>query len=721
MRYTHTDYLRGSYIDNYYTSSPHLRRLPERQWTAYDEQGGTKLALTEYEYDNYNLDTNHAPLFLRSNVVGHNSVDFGVNNILRGNPTRQKAYENAQNQTGAISSYSQYDTLGNVVKTIDAKGNVSITDYADNFGSPDGEARLNLSPNQLNGQNAFSYATSGTNVKGWVTGYNQFDYYTGAVVNVEDINGVISKMLYDFADRKIQTVYAVGTVYENQSNTIYDDANRRLETRKDLHNLNDNLDKNEKFYDSLGRNIETREYEVNGYVATKTEHDSLGRTKGKSDPHRPLANEQPVWTQYIYDSIGRPIKTKTHDDAEIITEYSGNAITVTDQSGKKRRSISNALEKVIRVDEPNEQGELGTIGSPTQPTTYTYTPMGKLVKVTQGIQSRYFLYDSLGRLIRIRQPEQATNSNLLLNDPITGNNNWSISSTYDELGNVLTVTDANGVTITSAYDNLGRPLTKIYNDNTPTVTYTYDAVNVPFSKGKLTQVNNGISTSEYTNYDQVGRLLAYRQTIDGRSYDTSYVYNLSGALIEQTYPSGRKVKNAFDGSGELESVKSQKTSDAVLRTYANSFVRNSSGAITSMKLGNGLFETAKLNDRSQITELALGTTSVNADLWKLNFDYGTTDNNGNIKSQSININTTTYIQTYQYDSVNRLIEAKEQLNSQQNWKQNFGYDRFGNRTQFAQIVGTEQLPINNQTLPEVEVTNNRFAAGQGYEYDANGI
>jgi RHS repeat-associated protein len=200
----------------------------------------------------------------------------------------------------------------------------------------------------------------------------------------------------------------------------------------------------------------------------------------------------------------------------------------------------------------------------------------------------------------------------------------------------------------------------------------------------------------------------------------SYTYNLSGALIEQTYPSGRKIKNTFDTDGELESVKSQKSSNAALRTHASNFVRNSAGAITSMKLGNGLYETAKVNDRLQITELALGTTNLNANLWKVNFDYGTTNNNGNILSQTVNTGASTFVQTYQYDSLNRITEAKEVNGAQQTWKQNFGYDRFGNRTQFSQIVGSEQLQINNLTLPQIDAASNRFAAGQGYEYDSNG-
>ena len=41
-------------------------------------------------------------------------------------------------------------------------------------------------------------------------------------------------------------------------------------------------------------------------------------------------------------------------------------------------------------------------------TTYLYDVLDNLVKVTQGSQQRFFMYDSLKRLIRARNPEQST-------------------------------------------------------------------------------------------------------------------------------------------------------------------------------------------------------------------------------------------------------------------------------------------------------------------------
>jgi YD repeat-containing protein len=52
---------------------------------------------------------------------------------------------------------------------------------------------------------------------------------------------------------------------------------------------------------------------------------------------------------------------------------------------------------------------------------------------------------------------------------------------------------------------------------------------------------SSISTTEYTSFDILGRVTGHKQTTDGTDYVTGYTYNLSGALIEETYPSGRVV------------------------------------------------------------------------------------------------------------------------------------------------------------------------------------
>lgn len=722
IRRSHTDYL----TDSNYTShtGSHIRRLPILSWISSDVNGNNKTSLTQIEYDNYGVNE----LVSRSNVSGHDSINYGIENVRRGNATKVTSFSNAQTQTGAISNQTQYDILGNIVKIIDPKGFVSTIDYSDRFGSPDAEARLNSPPSQLNGQNAFAFATSTTNPAGH-KGYTQFDYFTGSIVDAEDLNENVNTTFYeDLLDRPTRVINANNRSLRSQTTTIYDDINRRVTVTSDLHAFNDNLSKGESFYDSLGRTTETRNYDVGGFtVVTKPEYDAMGRIIKTSVPYRPYLNEQPVWTTTTYDSLGRAVKVKTPDNADVITNFYGNVTTVIDQAGKKRRTMTNAAGQTVRVDEPNSANELGEIATPIQPTYYTYNTEGNLVKVEQGQQNRFFLYDSLGRLIRVRQPEQNTNSSLSISDPITGNSQWSIGSTYDANNNVIITTDSKGVVITHTYDNLNRLTTRSYSDGTPTVTNQYDDSTIPFGKGQLTKSTSTVSTTEYTNFNALGKVLSHRQITDGQIYTTAYAYNLNGALIEETYPSGRVVKNTIDNDGRLAGVTTKASGQNHFHLSASHFTYAASGAVSSVRLGNGLWESAQFNSRLQITQIGLGSSQGATNLWKLNYDYGEIDTNGNLDVNKNNGSTArqttnftglshAFVQTYQYDSLNRLIQAKEVNGTSQTFSQNFGYDRFGNRTSFIQMLDSQQT---NQT-PSVDPATNRFTTGQGFEYDFNG-
>lgn len=121
----------------------------------------------------------------------------------------------------------------------------------------------------------------------------------------------------------------------------------------------------------------------------------------------------------------------------------------------------------------------------------------------------------------------------------------------------------------------------------------------------------------------------------------------------------------------------------------------------------------------------------NNNLFKIDYEYGelndagtavdTSKNIGMIARTTTTIPTTSFTQTFKYDAINRLTEARELApNNAQNWKQTFGYDRFGNRTGFSQQINNQELAINSQTLPSVNPDTNRFNLNQGFEYDKSG-
>jgi RHS repeat-associated protein len=212
---------------------------------------------------------------------------------------------------------------------------------------------------------------------------------------------------------------------------------------------------------------------------------------------------------------------------------------------------------------------------------------------------------------------------------------------------------------------------------------------------------------------------------------SKYVYDFGGRMIKEIYPSGREVSNEFESDGDLQRIFGKVNSNATERTYANSFSYTPDGRIEKLRLGNGLWESAKFNTRLQVTELALGHSVGDGGLWKLGYDYGELDangnvdvakNTGNIAKQTVSFNglTAPMVQTFKYDSLFRLTEARETANSAQNWKQQFGYDRFGNRLTHNKFIGTTQITLDNKTHPTIDAATNRFNLGQGFVYDKNG-
>jgi hypothetical protein len=155
-------------------------------------------------------------------------------------------------------------------------------------------------------------------------------------------------------------------------------------------------------------------------------------------------------------------------------------------------------------------------------------------------------------------------------------------------------------------------------------------------------------------------------------------------------------------------------------------------------LGNGLWESVKFNNQFQTTELTLGTSASNGNRLKLEYDYGTTDNNGNVKSQTITVPTMmmpnvglvqgfTATQTYSYDELNRLKSAIETGN-QTNWQQHFRYDRYGNRTVITEQNRVGQEAFTTSSIvglnPDINIANNRIVpkpnSTEQYQFDASG-
>ena len=215
------------------------------------------------------------------------------------------------------------------------------------------------------------------------------------------------------------------------------------------------------------------------------------------------------------------------------------------------------------------------------------------------------------------------------------------------------------------------------------------------------------------SYDAAGRIVRQYQQTDSVNYLTEATYNVNGTLATETYPSvpgasdRRTVTYSFDSAGRLNSLSSGATTYAPAANVTN-IGYASSNALNTETYGNSLVHAVSYNNRLQPTEIKLGTSAAPTSVLDLIYNYGTTNNNGNVLSTSYNGGGLFYTQSFTYDPLNRLSTATEMSGPTQNWSQTNGYDRYGNR--WIDLGG------GNQSL-YFNTSNNRIS---GWSYDPSG-
>lgn len=732
-----------------YTSSPRLLRLPQSAEVLDSSETPKSRSEMEYDFTNY----------LGGNTIGGNLTVTRTWDSTKGEHSKPLTAGNS------ISTSATYNSYGMPLTTTDARGIQTTISYGCIDGSPTcSNTMQNLYPTRI--EAASNYAS----VKR--TSATTYDFNTGLTTTSTDVdNGATTTSSYDALGRPTSVTAPNGA----KTQTVYSDTARYVITRSDVHVANDAKNVSTIFYDQLGRvrlaksleDAETQSpYNETDGIKVQTRYRIVPGSSGltcqlTSNPYRAdiSTNENQAtmgWTLSATTSSGLQSSVTTFSGTSLPTECtygggnstgtvttstSGNATTVTDQAGKPRRAIFDALARLVRVDEPNLINQLGSVNSPSQATVYDYDVLNNLTSVTQGIQSRSFSYSSLSRQLSSQNPEAGL-----------------VSSTYDDNGNLRTQRDGRGVKTIYDYDALDRVIRKCFRligtgpigaiscpdasgepfePNTSDATYTYDDPTVSNSRGRLTRSSNGISTTQIGGFDAVGNVLSDAQTIAGQTYTNSYTYRIDGQLYDETYPSGRVVRNLTDNAGELSQVLSRKGQDYNFVTYASQFAYSPNRRVTSLRLGNNTWESVQYNSRLQPVQISVGTALNGDDLWKINYEFGevqtsgtvdTTKNNSNIGRQIITVPTIgsaigfTAFQTFTYDNLNRLIIAREtNSGGSQIWKQTSNYDQYGNRTLDA--GNTTTIPIGCPAAlcnPSISAGDNRFASGQGYLYDESG-
>jgi RHS repeat-associated protein len=697
-RRTHTDFV----TDATYTGvAVHLRRLPSGQVV---RDGSSNVAAqTTFYYDEQIPDS-------RSNMSGRSLTngidDYGTGYRTRGNLTRISRWLNLPVQTW-LDTRSTYDIVGNVVSAADALNNTTTFSYNDSFSTG----------TDLAGKQSYAFVTT-VNLP-LLPGDTQrsrsmsYDYYTGKLTSSTDLNGLQTGVYFtgDLLDRPHHVTRGDSTTTFN-----YQDASRQVQTTSSLFGST-SLSRTVT-YDGLGRTTQVANG-TSSSVMVDTVYDGLGRVRQTSNPHQSTGQATDGWSTFEYDGLGRVTRDIQPDGTYVQTSYAANTATVTDQASVSRVNETDALGRLTKVTESN----IGVI------TTYGYDVLDNLTSVTQGSQLRSFTYDSLSRLRTATNPE------------ISG----AVTYTYYANGNLAGKTEPGGATAASTfyYDAWNRLTQKAYADGmTPTAYFCYDGLatsggpcvgtRVFGSVGHQTGFGNSVS---WTNQavDSKGRVTSSVQTTalpGGGTRTDSFgaTYFSNDSLSSLTYPSGRTVTTCYDDQGRVIWASQVRTvADCTSGNWAGKAAYGDvtaywpHGAMKTLSYGNGLVESSQYASRLQPQSLSLGG------VWQVAYEYGATDNNGNVRKQTLTVpGMSTITQAYKYDGANRLEVVAEQpvnpafpaCNSSGDittggWCHRYQYDTWGNRT-VPGYFGTT-LPITTPTA----YSNNRIL-GANWGYTARG-
>jgi len=362
------------------------------------------------------------------------------------------------------------------------------------------------------------------------------------------------------------------------------------------------------YYDMLNRKVATTHHGFNGgLIWQSAQYDNLGRVTQQSIPFNP--SDQPLYTSFEYDVLGRVVKITKADESVILNKYDGLSITTINQLNQ------------TATQEKDARGDLAkTIDHAGNITKYQYDAFGNLTSMTDSEKNiSTITYDDLGHKIVIDDPDKG---------------NWVYE--YDSLGKLINQLDANNFAVngvsqtnqitTFKYDNLGRMIAKT--DAAGTSIWMYGNDKSKHNVNMLVQVSGVASLSKKSKgifyvekpsasqlikaskqnvvnyqrtyaYDALSRPIKTAITINGQSYAKQVEYDKDSRVKYITYPNNEKVENIYDDLGRLSIVA---TLDRPVYNYWILYSMTPRMQVESFASGNGLVTTKTYNQATGYLE-----------------------------------------------------------------------------------------------------------------------
>ena len=629
---------------------------------------------------------------------GEPFLGLPLGQLTRGDLTRQTENLNPQGDNRFIpTERRKYDQFGNAIGMMDANGTLTTVDYDPIAHTFPVTERLHFADGRM-----LTYAAS-------------YHHGFGKVMGATDYNGHVHAFDYDTFGRitKIampgdtldlpteQYSYRIGS--PRSSITI---AKRVVSGKAEV--LTSVI-----YYDGLGRQLQVRKDGENGQVIVEdaltfnARQDEMARYLpyfASSFAYTPPDPSLPHMT-YHYDPMSRVVKTVNPDDSTARVVHQPLVELHFDEEDSRADSphantpktlTFDGRKRLVAVAEQNiVNGALETYR-----TAYVYNELNNLIQVTDARGNiKTARFDALSRMIEIDDPDRGMTRYV-----------------YDDVGNLMASTNAMGEVVRYTYDSANRPLTESWQTDTrPETIFTYhydsdvsprfpDAQN---TMGKIAFVEDPAGRIHYS-YDARGNIAGQIRTYTAEDLAlvTRMAYDAQDRLTEVVYPDGAVVQYAYNSQNLLEQI------PGILKNIDYT----AAGQRTDLTYANGVTTSYTHDNRLRLTHLH--TRRGPTVLQDLTYGFDQVSNIVTITDgRTDRTPKNDQSQSFGYDNLYRLTSAEGAYG-----QIDYGYDSLGNMVNKSSTAADARLNMGvlrygeNGAGPHALTSAN----GQTFDYDANG-
>ena len=558
---------------------------------------------------------------------------------------------NVIDPTGYVITYT-YALDGEPLEIVDASGSITHYEY-DEF---DRRTTEIVDSGDLDLMNTFGYDIKGNRISatdpaGTTTCY-EYDALDRLAAEIKDCGGADLRrsFSYDLNGNILSETDNRGVVTRHE----YDALNREILVVMDDGGLNL---QGQYEYDAAGNLAQVQD--ERNYVHTMA-YDVLNRTSSVCED----INNLNLCTTYTYDSLG-------------------NLSTITDPEGQVSLSTFNGFG--LEIETIQDFGGLGN------KTGYAYDNTLNKIQAADGNGNvTNYSFGQRNDLLVERYADGTT-----------------VAYSYESRGFMSTRTNQDGDMISHEYDGAGRLLRKNFSTG-GLQEYAYDAANRMTSAGETA---NGHQTLVQVGYSPIGDIITTTDTVDGKSWSTSYEYDHAAGVYTLTYPSGVQRVRDLEVLGRINTIR-----DGAGVFIAEYDYQDQAGYGT-LTYANG---TVNRNEYDAIGR----TTRVSSDVGDYRYGYDGAGNRMYMQRAHLNIQPA---DVYEYDSLYRPVQvwygadALDPSNiTSSDSNHQFTLDLLANRLELdrdgsAEIYG----PNNGQQLTNA-MNRYELVAGQVITYDARG-